>query len=216
MRPLRGDDERRLVEALRAGEEEAFVALIRRHGPAMSRVAALWVKSPSVAEDVVQETWLNVLGALERFEGRSSLRTWIFAILVNCARRRAEREGRSIPFAALGEAGPDEQEVDADRFLDDGHPRFPSAWAAPVDTWAALPEERLLGREALAVVAEAIAALPPAQREVITLRDVEGWPAAEVCALLEISEGNQRVLLHRARSRVRRAFEAYVNEGASS
>jgi RNA polymerase sigma-70 factor (ECF subfamily) len=216
MRPLRGDDERRLVEALRAGEEEAFVALIRRHGPAMARVARLWVKSPSVAEEVVQETWLSVLGALERFEGRSSLRTWIFAILVNCARRRAEREGRSIPFAALGEAGPDEQEVDADRFLDDGHPRFPSAWAAPVDTWAALPEERLLGREALAVVGEAIAALPPAQREVISLRDVEGWPAEEVCALLGISEGNQRVLLHRARSRVRRAFEAYVNEGASS
>jgi RNA polymerase sigma-70 factor (ECF subfamily) len=215
MPPLPGDDERRLVEALRAGEEEAFVALIRRHGPAMTRVAALWVKSPAVAEEVVQETWLSVLGALDRFEGRSSLRTWIFAILVNTARRRAEREGRSIPFASLRNAGPDEPEVDADRFLDEAHPRFPNAWAAPVDSWASLPEERLLGQEALGVIAAAIAGLPPAQREVMTLRDVEGWPADEVCALLGLSDGNQRVLLHRARSSVRRAFEAYVNAAGS-
>jgi RNA polymerase sigma-70 factor (ECF subfamily) len=202
-------DEAALVRRLRAGDEAAFEELVRRHHPAMLRVARTYVRDRAVAEEVVQETWLAALAGLDRFEERSSLKTWLFRILANRARTRAVREARSLPFSALAaaEADGDEPAVDPDRFLD---PHGPSPWAAPPADWRGLPEERLLAGETLARVAAAIEALPPAQREVIRLRDVEGWSAPEVAEALEISDGNQRVLLHRARAKVRAALEDYL------
>jgi RNA polymerase sigma-70 factor (ECF subfamily) len=161
-----------------------------------------------VAEEVVQETWISVLRALDRFEGRSSLRTWIFAILGNCARRRADRERRSIPFAAVG----DEQPAELDRFFSSDHGRWPQCWTTLVEDLGSVPEDALLADEALATVRAAIDALPEAQRLVITLRDAEGWSSEEVCAHLSITENNQRVLLHRARTRVRGAVERYFGD----
>jgi RNA polymerase sigma-70 factor (ECF subfamily) len=202
-------DEAELVRRLRAGDEAAFEELVRRHHAALTRVASMYVRDRAVVEEVVQETWLAALTGLDRFEERSSLKTWLFRILANRARTRAVREARSVPFSALAaaEAADDEPAVDPDRFLD---PRGPSPWAAPPSDWRRLPEERLLAGETLSRVAAAIEALPPAQREVIRLRDVEGWSAAEVAGALEISDGNQRVLLHRARAKVRAALEDYL------
>jgi RNA polymerase sigma-70 factor (ECF subfamily) len=202
-----------LLAALRAGNESAFAELLRRFGPAMLRVALLYVGSRAVAEEVVQEAWVGVLKGLERFEGRSSLKTWIFRILTNIAKTRGEREGRSIPFSAFADAQEqDGSAVDPDRFLGpdsvwEGH--WSSA-TAPL----AVPEERLLAAEAQARIDAAIAALPPNQRAVLTLRDVSGFDAEEAAELLGVSEGNQRVLLHRARARVREAFEAFLREAA--
>lgn len=195
----------RLVEALRAGDEAAFRRLVREFGPAMLRMAQLYVSSRAVAEEVVQEAWLGVLRGIDRFEGRSSLRTWIFRILTNTAKTRGMREGRSLPFSSL--ADDDEGAVDADRFLGDDT-RFPGHWAAPPRPWEGAG--RLLARETREVVERAIAKLPPAQAAVITMRDVEGFDADEVCNALDITETNQRVLLHRARSKVRRALEEYM------
>ncbi len=206
-----GTDEGRLLDALRRGDEDAFAGLLRRLTPAMTRVSLLYVHSHAVAEEVVQETWLNVVRGLDRFEGRSSLRTWIFTILANCARRRAEREGRSVPFADLGPAGGDRP--GGDPFLPADHPRWSRVWRSPNDAWDALPEDRVLGRECLEVVARAIADLPPTLREVITLRDVAGWSATEVAQVLGISEVNQRARLHRARARVRAAVGGYLGTG---
>ena len=199
-------DEAALVERLRAGDETAFEELIDRYGASMLRVAHMYVRDRAAAEEVVQETWLAVLNGIDRFEGRSSLKTWIFRILSNRAKTRGEREGRSLPFSALSaEAG--EPSVDPDRFLGPEDAQ-PGAWAAPPRAW---PEEQLLASETLDVVRMAIEALPDAQREVIRLRDVEGWSPEEVAAALEISDGNQRVLLHRARSKVRAALEEYFD-----
>jgi RNA polymerase sigma-70 factor (ECF subfamily) len=197
------------VRRLRAGDEAAFEELVRRHHAAMVRVASMYVRDRAVVEEVVQETWLAALAGLDRFEERSSLKTWLFRILANRARARAVREARSVPFSALAaaEAEADQPAVDPDRFLD---PDGPSPWASPPADWRRLPEERLLARETLSRVVEAIESLPPAQREVIRLRDVEGWSAAEVAGALEISDGNQRVLLHRARAKVRAALEDYL------
>ncbi len=207
------EDERALVAALRRGEEAAFVELVRRHGASLLRLARTFVRDQAVAEEVVQETWLAVLNGIDRFEGRSSLKTWIFQILSNRARTRAVRERRSAPFSALaGEE--DEAAVDPDRFRGDGH-RWTGHWAAAPSDWSHLPEERLLDRETLARVNAAIETLPPRQAEVIVLRDVEGWEPEEVCAALDISDGNQRILLHRARSKVRAALERYLSEGAA-
>jgi RNA polymerase sigma-70 factor (ECF subfamily) len=203
-------DDAALVAALRAGDEEAFMAIAQAWGPQMLRVALMYVSSVAVAEDVVGETWLAVLRGIDGFEGRSSLRTWVFRILANRARTRGAREARSVPFSSLGgELGADEPAVDPDRFLGDGS-RWPGHWASapqPFDQ----PEERLLADETRRVVEDAIARLPPAQRAVITLRDVEHWDPADVSEALEVSEGNQRVLLHRARSKVRGALEEYLN-----
>lgn len=193
-----------LLAALKRGEERAFVALVERHQSLMLRVARRYVRSGAVAEEVVQETWLGVLDGIERFEGRASLKTWIFRILTNRALTRAEREGRVVPFSSL--ADDDGPAVDADRFRPEGD-RWPGHWwTSP----APLPEDGLLARETLALVGEAIAELPERQHIVILMRDVEGWTAEEVCQALAISEANQRVLLHRARSKVRRALEAYL------
>jgi RNA polymerase sigma-70 factor, ECF subfamily len=197
-----------LVAALRAGDEETFRLLVREWNSSLLRVAQIFVPSRAVAEEVVQDTWLRVLGAIDRFEGRSSLKTWVFRILVNTAKTRAQREGRSLPFSALSDpARIPEAAVAADRFLPDDDERFPGAWATPP---RALPEERLLAAETREVVRQAIDGLPPTQRAVISLRDVEGWDAEDVRNALDVSEVNQRVLLHRARARVRRALEDYL------
>jgi RNA polymerase sigma-70 factor (ECF subfamily) len=203
-------DERdeRLVAALQAGDEEAFRAVVRDWHSSLLRVAQIFVPSRAVAEEVVQETWLRVLGALDRFEGRSTLKTWVFRILVNTAKTRAQREGRVIPFSALQDASRvPEASVEPERFLPDDHPQHPGGWLAPPRD---LPEERLLAGETRDVLTAAIESLPASQRAVISLRDVEGWTSEEVRNALDLSEVNQRVLLHRARTRVRRALEDYL------
>ena len=200
-----------LVEALRAGDETAFMMLVERYQPAMLRIALMYVSTRAVAEDVVQDAWVGVLKGLQGFEGRSSLRTWIFRILVNTAKTRGQREARSVPFSSVWAADPEvEPSVDPDRFLSLGHPGSPGRWADPPTGWASTPEERLLSKETLAEVSRAIDALPPNQREVIRMRDVLGWTSADVRNALDISETNQRVLLHRARAKIRRALEGYL------
>ncbi len=203
-----------LLQALRSGDEAAFAELLRRYGPAMLRVAMLYVPSRAVAEEVVQEAWLGVIAGLSRFEGRSSLKTWVFRILTNTAKTRGGRESRSVPFSSLAEDGPDEPAVGPDRFLGADH-RWAGHWASTPRSLAEVPEERLLAREARDRIEAAIATLPPSQRAVITLRDVNGFSAEETCGLLDISEANQRVLLHRARARVRAALEDYVEESST-
>jgi RNA polymerase sigma-70 factor, ECF subfamily len=201
--------ERALVDALLAGDESAFMALVDRYGPSMLRLARTFVPSHAVAEEVVQEAWLGVLRGLDRFERRSSLKTWIFRILTNVAKTRGERESRSIPFSSLAGAGEDDEPaVDPSRF-DPPHGKT-GVWSAPPASWEDVPEERLLSRESLAVIEAAIGALTPMQRAVITMRDVEGCSSDEVRNVLDLSETNQRVLLHRARSAVRRALEQHV------
>jgi RNA polymerase sigma-70 factor (ECF subfamily) len=172
----------------------------------MLRVAEMYVSSRAVAEDVVQEAWVGVLRGIGRFEGRSSLKTWLYRIVANTAKTRGVRESRSVPFSSLGD-GADEGTVDADRFLGSGD-RFPGHWAVPPQAWA--PEGRLLADETLEVVERAIEKLPPAQRAVITMRDVQGFTSEEVCNALDLTETNQRVLLHRARAKVRSALEEYM------
>lgn len=200
----------RLIEALRGGDEAAFASLIDSHGSSLLRVARAYVGSRAVAEEVVQETWLGVVQGIERFEGRSSLRTWIFGILANVASTRAARERRSVPFSSLAarEAAQGERVVEPERFFGPDHDRWPDHWAVGPTAWPT-PEEGLLSGEARELIARAIETLPLAQRTVISLRDIEGWPSREVCAALEISEGNQRVLLHRARATVRNSLESY-------
>ena len=199
-----------LVAALRAGDEQAFASLIDELGPSMLRVARMYVSTRAVAEDVVQETWLGVLSGIGRFEGRSSLKTWIFRILTNRAKTRGEREGRSVPFSSFAsDADADEgATVDADRFQRSG--QFEGAWTSAPSRWSELPENRLVGKETVEVAQAAIAALPDSQRAVITMRDVDGWSSEEVRNVLGLSESNQRVLLHRARAKVRRALETYL------
>ena len=198
-----------LVAALRRGDADAFATLVDRHSPAMIRVAMAYVPSRAAAEEAVQETWIAVMRGIDAFEGRSSLKTWIFRILTNVAMRAGARERRSVPFAALAEAeNTGEPSVDPDRFLPADHALFPGHWAIMPTRWPT-PEEGLLAGETREVIAAAIAKLPAAQRTVIALRDVEGWSSEEVREALEISAGNQRILLHRARSRVRTAIEDY-------
>lgn len=210
-RPQTPGDEA-LVAALRRGDEQAFTQLVTSLHSAMLRVARMYVANRAAAEDVIQQTWLGVLQGLDRFEGRSSLRTWIFRILVNTAKTRGKSESRSVPFSALAEAEATEDEpaVPPERFLLDEQDPAKGHWVSAPRDWSTLPEDRLLSAEARAVIAQAIAALPPAQREVITLRDVDGVSADEVCEALAISQGNQRVLLHRARTKVRRALARYL------
>ena len=207
MEQILSPEDARLVDGLRVGDEAAFAAVMREYGAGMLRVAQMYVSSRAVAEEVVQEAWLGVLKGIGRFEGRSSLKTWLFRIVANTAKTRGIREARSVPFSALGEGSPDEPAVDADRFLGDGE-RFPGHWAAPPQSWA--PEGKLLAQETLAVIEREIERLPPVHAAVITMRDVQGFSSEEVCNALDLSETNQRVLLHRARSRVRRALEEYL------
>jgi RNA polymerase sigma-70 factor (ECF subfamily) len=199
-----------LLGRLRRGDEAAFGQLMDAHTSAMLRVAMIYVGSRAVAEEVVQETWLGVLRGLDRFEGRSSLKTWIFRILTNIAITRGVRESRSLPFSSLAEreAEDSEEPVDPSRFLPADHDRWPHHWALGPTRWDT-PEEGLLGDETRDCILHAVEELPPAQRTVIALRDIEGWPAEEVCDALGLSDGNQRVLLHRARSKVRAAVESH-------
>ena len=203
-----------LLERLRAGSEDAFSELVDRHGPAMLRVARLYVRDRSLAEEIVQDAWVNVLRGLDRFEGRSSLRTWIFVILGNCARRRAQREQRTIPFADPHEQSLDAS-VDPGQFFPAAHPRWPGAWSTVVEDWRTHPQEHLASTEATAAFRAAIAELPARHALVITLRDIEHWSADEVCTLLDITPENQRVLLHRARARTRGALAAYFGSEAA-
>jgi RNA polymerase sigma-70 factor (ECF subfamily) len=196
--------EKRVLAALRSGDEAAFLALVNRHHRAMVRVASMYVRSRASAEEVVQDAWLGVLKGLHLFEGRSSLRSWIFRILVNCAKARGASEGRSLPMSAL--ADPTEEEgasVSPDRFRGDEE-RWPGHWSDPPEPW---PDAQVESSEMVAFVREGIEMLPETQRTVMALRDVDGWESGEVCELLAISEGNQRVLLHRARSKVRAFVE---------
>jgi len=201
-----------LVPALRRGDEAAFEWLLDRYSAPLRRLARSYVSNAAAADEAVQETWVAVITGIDRFERRSSLKTWVYRILVNVARSKGVKEHRSVPFASLGdELDGDERSVDPDRFR--GHrDRWPGHWAAPPVAWDEEPEDHLLGRETLSVLANAINALPANQQAVITLRDVQGWNSVEVCNALEISETNQRVLLHRARSKVRRALEVHFEE----
>jgi RNA polymerase sigma-70 factor (ECF subfamily) len=202
-------DETRLVAALRSGEESAFAELIDRYQSSMLSLAQRYVRSRSVAQEVVQETWLSVLKGIDRFEERSSLKTWLFRILVNQAKSRGVRESRNVPFSAL-DGDSSEPAVEPERFLDQNHERWPGHWAAYPSSWNDIPEQRLLSRETLDCIRDAIDQLPERQRIVVTMRDVEGWSPEEVCAALEISDANQRILLHRARSKIRRGLERYL------
>jgi RNA polymerase sigma-70 factor, ECF subfamily len=209
-------DDAELVRALRAGDEEAFMAVVRRYNGLMLRVALGYVRTQAVAEEVVQETWCAVLAGIDRFEGRASLKTWIMRILANRAKTRGQREARCVPFSSLG--GPEEDDgpaVDADRFLPADHPRYPGGWSAAPGAWSHVPDERLLAGEVRECIRAAVAELPARQQAVIALRDIEGWSPEEVCDLLDLSEGNQRVLLHRARSHVRTELERYFDEEAA-
>lgn len=200
------------VEALRRRDEAAFTTLVERYQPSLIRLAQLYVPDRAAAEEVAQETWLGVLKGIDRFEGRSSFKTWLFRILTNTAKTRGVREARSVPFAAVFdvESEPFEPAVESDRFAPETD-EWPGHWLSEPQPWNDQPEERLMSREVLARIRSAIDALPPAQREVITLRDVEGWSSDEVRNALDISETNQRVLLHRARSKVRAALESYLS-----
>ncbi len=196
-------EEAALLTRLRAGDRAAFVTLVGAHGGALLRLATGLLKDRAAAEEIVQDTWMAALEHLDRFEGRSALRTWLFSITVNKARNRLEREGRSLPLSALeGEAGPAE---DPDRFAPDGH------WRAHLEAWTTEDPERLAeAAETRGVVERAIADLPPAMRTVLTLRDLEGLEAEEICNLLSITLSNQRVLLHRARAKVLLALERHL------
>jgi RNA polymerase sigma-70 factor (ECF subfamily) len=207
--PLTASDEADLVARLRAGDERAFEKLIERHYGTMLAVARGYVRTRAVAEEVVQEAWVGVLNGIDRFEGRSSLRTWILRIVANIAMTRGEREARSVPFSAFASEA-DEPAVDPERFRDE-RDGFPGHWRAYPGNWASRPDDALAGRETLDVVMRAIEELPAAQRVVITMRDVAGCSAEEVCGTLDVSDGNQRVLLHRARSHVRGALERHLD-----
>jgi RNA polymerase sigma-70 factor (ECF subfamily) len=202
-------DEPRLVAALRRRDEAAFVALVRRYHSLMLRVAYAQVKDRAACEEVVQETWLAVIEGIDRFEGRSSLRTWMFRILTYQAYHRVQREGRLIPFSGLAaaDAAAGEPSAPLSRFRPRDDPEAPYHWVSDATEW---PETALLASEAREFILAAIVRLPDTQRVVITLRDVEGWSSDEVCEALNLSDGNQRVLLHRARSSVRAALEGYV------
>ena len=199
-----------LAKALLARDDEAFAYLVDHYHSALVRLAQQYVPSRAVADEVVQETWLAIIQGIDRFEHRASLKTWMFKILVNIARSHGAKEHRTIPFATNAPP-PDEPAVDPRRFR-----RFSlhgrGLWKEPPCPWPG-PEQRAIDGDAAATVHRAIDGLPPDQREVVTMRDVLGWTAAEVCDALAITDGNQRVLLHRGRSKVRAALERWNDEG---
>ena len=201
-------EESALLDALRRGDEDAFARLVGEHHASLRRVARLYVASAAIADEVVQDTWLGVIRGIWAFEGRSSLKTWIFRILVNRARTRAVRESRSVPFT---ETNSDVEQGWSVGPADDV-PAF-DHWARPELDPSASPERSLLTKELRERLGTVIDALPANLRIVLWLRDVEGWSSEDVCNTLAIQETNQRVLLHRARSRVRAALEPYL-EGA--
>ena len=201
-----------LIERLRDGDEVAFGDLIDAYSAPLLRLAITFVQSRSVAEEVVQETWMAVVTGIGRFEGRSSVKTWLFKILTNKAKTRALRERRTIPFSDFELDSGDEPAVDANRFLPATHSQWPGHWATPPQPWSMGPEGTAIDRETLDVLRRALEDLPHAQRIVVGLRDGHGWPAMDVCAALNVSEANQRVLLHRGRSRLRAVLERYFSD----
>jgi len=207
-------DDAELIRLLRQGDEAAFMSLVERLQPMMLRVARMYVSSQAVAEEVVQEAWLGVLQGIDRFEGRSSLRTWIMRIVTNTAKTRGQREGRSAPFASLAGDDLDAPSFDPDRFLGTG--AWAGHWSTLPADWAGAPESRLTSSETLDAVHRAIDVLPPMQAQVIRLRDVLGWTSEEVRNALDLTETNQRVLLHRARAKVRAALEREMEIEAST
>jgi RNA polymerase sigma-70 factor, ECF subfamily len=198
-----------LLERLRAGDEAAFEHLVEEYYGMMLSVARSYVKTRAVAEEVLQDAWLGVIQGLDRFQGRSSLKTWIISIVINIAKTRGAREARTVPFTAMAPAG-EEASVEPERFRG-AREAFPGHWWGYPANWGERPDDVILGRETLQVVTEAIGQLPDAQRVVITMRDMAGCSPEEVCETLELSEGNQRVLLHRARSCVRAALERHLD-----
>jgi RNA polymerase sigma-70 factor, ECF subfamily len=207
-------DDLSVIEALRRGDETAFARLVDLYHTSLRRVARLYISDRAVADEVVQDTWLGVIQGIWAFEGRSSLKTWIFRILINRAKSRAAREGRTVPFARFdAEVDVAGAAVAPDRFWPADHPTEPGHWTHPLTDLGASPERRLLAREAREQFQNAIEALPENQRLVLVLRDVEGRSTEEVCNALGFQETNVRVLLHRARAKVRVALEPYF-EGA--
>lgn len=216
MEPVASAEDVTLVAALRRGDEAAFVTLLDRYQSALLRLALMYVPNREAAEDVVQETWMGVVRGIDRFEARSSFKTWLFRILVNRAKSKGVAEHRHVPFSSFEEdEDPERPSVDSSRFFDESS-RWAGFWSAPPERWEGIPEERLLGKEVRDLVDEVVAALPPNQRAVITLRDIRGLGSADVCDILDISEANQRVLLHRARSRVRGRLEEYLTPKAAA
>jgi RNA polymerase sigma-70 factor (ECF subfamily) len=201
-----------LVAALRTGDEHVFEALVDRHSPSMVRVARGCVPTADVAEEVVQDTWIAFIASLDRFEGRCSVKTWLFSILLNLARSCGERERRCVSFSSLGS---DEHPGDPDQTLPPNVSQRPSNWVGGASAPSVLPDDRLIIKETLTRLWIAIDALPERQRTVIVLRDVEGWTADEVCGALGVNGVCQRVLLHRARTRVRAAIAPYLTETVS-
>jgi RNA polymerase sigma-70 factor (ECF subfamily) len=204
-----GTDESALVARLRDGDERAFESVVEALYPSMIAIARGYVRTRAVAEEVVQEAWLGVLKGLDRFEARSSLRTWVLQIVANIARTRAVREARSVPFSSF-DADESEPAVEPERFRGAEDP-FPGHWRSYPTDWRTIPEQKLLSGETVELVKEAIGSLPENQKLVITLRDVTGCSADEVCQALGLSPENQRVLLHRARARVRTRLERHVD-----
>ena len=206
------NEEIELINALRAGSESAFVKLIDTYHASMLRIAMLFARDPSLAEDIVQEAWVGVLHGLARFEARSSIKTWIFRILVNTAKSRATREQRTIPMSALWDRSSErfEPAVEPERFRPPDAPQYAGGWASFPLSWGDAPEEKLIAHETQMQIRAAIEALPANQRIVVSLRDAEGWTTEEIRNILQISDANQRVLLHRGRSKVRRSLERYL------
>jgi RNA polymerase sigma-70 factor, ECF subfamily len=205
-------DEISLLNSLRERDEAAFTQLVERYHASLVRLARTFVRDTAIAEEVAQETWLAVLDGLDRFEGRSSLRTWIFTILTNKARTSGQRESRTLSYSDMEEALRSEPTVDPGRFQDAAAGSGADHWragAAPA-SWEGIPEEVLLSQESMELIRRVIAALPDYQRLVITLHDVDHFSAQEICNILKISETNQRVLLHRARAKVREGLEGYL------
>ena len=198
-----------IVAALRAGDEQTFRDLFSRSYAMMKRVARGYVDSDAVAEEIVQETWVAVVAGIERFEGRSALGTWMFSILTNQAKTHTARERRALPFSSIASKDDDGPVVDADRFQKDDE-AWPGHWATPPRPWQK-PERRLLSLEAREQLRAALEQLPDRQRLIVGLRDIEGLSAGEVCDLLELSQENQRVLLHRGRSRLRAVLDGYID-----
>ena len=206
---VRSGTDHDLVEGLRAGDEATFTHLVRMWSPAMLRLARQFVSTSQSAEDVVQDTWLGLLNGLDRFEGRAALRTWTFSILINRAKSRGVRESRTVVDLRLADDGNVDPTVDPDRFRgpDD---KYPGGWspAGVPQPWHQ-PEKRAIAAETLGLIEQALEQLPARQRIVVTMRDVQGFTADEVCELLDVSPGNQRILLHRGRGALRGALEEY-------
>ncbi len=203
------DPDAELLARLRHGDEAAFAELVDRWSAPMLRVALTQTRMRALAEEAVQDTWLAVLQGLDRFEERSTLKTWVFRILLYTCRGAAERERRVPPLSDV-QRDDGHRSVPEDRFLPSDHPHWPGHWSQPPRSWTRTPDDALLTSELRRHLSSAVAALPQRQRQVLVLRDVEGWTSEEVCRLVGVLPGNQRVLLHRARSTVRAALEPYL------